>query len=403
MVESFKKVMMMIQIKDKNNCCGCTACASVCPRKCIQMVEDNEGFKYPKVNEEQCITCGLCEKVCPIIRYKQGKQELKGVAVQHREKDVLYHSAAGGAFSAIAAYVIKKNGIVFGAAYNENMVVTHMAAENISDLEKFRSSKYVQSQMEDIFQRVKNELRKGRYVCFSGTPCQVTGLKYFLGQEYEKLITVDLVCKGVGSPAVLREYVKDITLKYNSRVIGINFKRKTYGYHSSTMSVDFENGSKYSKSGITDPMMRSFRANICLRPSCATCKFKGEYRVSDLTIFDCWHYSELTGRVDDDCGHTAVLIHSKLGEQIIQNCSEFLTINTIDPMKAIELDGIMVRNQVVAHKNRRTYFEKLNEEGLDAAIQSTIPIRFIDKVKEASKIVLYKFHLLDVAKKIGNR
>lgn len=349
----------MIQVNRKHDCCGCTACMSVCPKNCIQMAKDCEGFEYPRVDEAQCVGCGLCEKVCPILHNIQENTELKAVAVQHKNKNTLFHSAAGGAFSAIAACTIKRGGIAFGASYDENMVVCHSSAQTVEELAKFRSSKYVQSQLRDTFMRVKHELDSGREVCFSGTPCQIVGLKNYLGKLYHNLIAVDLVCKGVGSPAVLACYVKEMESKYSSRIVGMNFKRKTYGYHSSTMSVDFENGKTYSKGGITDPMMRSFRANICLRPSCSECKFKGERRISDLTIFDCWHYAELTGKADNDGGHTNVLIHSKVGEDVLSRCEEFLDIVEIDPVQAIALDGVMVRNRVVANPLRDKYFQEL--------------------------------------------
>lgn len=393
----------MIQNENKANCCGCTACASVCPKKCIQMVKDSEGFAYPKVDILQCINCGLCEKVCPMKSHETDAFALKAVAVQHKEENTLYHSAAGGAFSAIAACTIAKGGIAFGVAYDEKMVVYHDSAETIDELAKFRSSKYVQSDMRDAFLRVKQALDSGREVCFSGTPCQVAGLKNFLRKPYDNLITVDLVCKGVGSPAVLACYVNDMEATFNSKIVGMNFKRKTYGYHSSTMSVDFENGETYSKGGITDPMMRSFRANICLRQSCANCQFKGEHRSSDLTIFDCWHYKELTGKADNDKGHTAVLIHSTKGQRRIQECEAMLHIEEIDPEKVISLDGIMVRNRMEAHEKRQVFFDVLSRSGLNEAIAATIPISIGDRAKEMSKSLLYKLHLLSLVKRLNRK
>ena len=283
------------------------------------------------------------------------------------------------------------------------MVVHHSSAETLEDMAKFRSSKYVQSDMGDTFLRVKKELDRGREVCFSGTPCQVVGLKKYLRKPYENLFTVDLVCKGVASPTVHACYVQDMEKRLGSKIVGMNFKRKTYGYHSSTMSVDFENGETYSEGGITDPMMRSFRANICLRQSCANCQFKGEHRVSDLTIFDCWHYDELTGKADNDKGHTAVLIHSPKGQSRIHQCETKLQIEKIDPEKAILLDGIMVRNCVKEHEMRHTFFEVLLKSGLNEAIAATIPVSLSDKAKEMSKSLLYKLHLLELVKKLGNR
>lgn len=391
----------MIFVTNKTKCCGCTACAKVCPKRCIIMRQDKEGFRYPYVDTERCINCGLCDKSCPILNKREIKGKLNAVAVQNREKDTLYHSAAGGAFSAIATITIKNGGVVYGAAYDEKMVVRHKSACTIDELNKFRSSKYVQSDLGNVYIDVEKKLQQGKEVCFSGTPCQIVGLKNYLKREYSSLVTVDLVCKGVGSPEVLKQYVELQEKRYKSAVIGMNFKRKTYGYHSSTMAVNFDNGKLYSCGGITDPMMRSFRANICLRPSCSECSFKGRYRVSDLTIFDCWHYSELTGKKDDDKGHTAVLIHSEKGKQRIQQCGGLLTVDEINPDEVIKLDGIMVENCVTNHKKRDVYMSILEKEGLEKAIEKCIPITNIDRYKEASKKFLYRIGLLSLVKSVG--
>ena len=391
----------MIQIETKENCCGCTACYSVFPKQCISMKTDSEGFQYPIVDNAKCVECGACESVCPILQKPKCFQELSAVAVQCKDAETLYNSAAGGAFSAIATVTICNGGVAFGAGYDLSMTVKHMCAETIGELKKFRSSKYVQSDMGDTYRAVKQTLDEGREVCFSGTPCQVAGLKKFLRREYENLITVDLVCKGVASPIVLAQYVENHEFTRKSKVVGMNFKRKTYGYHSSTMSVDFEDGTSYSCGGITDPMMRSFRSNICLRPSCAHCRFKGEHRASDLTIFDCWHFTELSGQPDDEKGHTSVLIHSEKGKKRIDVCRDMLNVFKIDAEQAITLDVVMVRNCVIMHPMRDKFMEDLVDEGLGKAIHMYIPITISDRIKEASKKILYKMGVLSMVKKFG--
>lgn len=391
----------MIQIKSKENCCGCTACYSACPKQCISMKTDEEGFRYPVVDGEECVECGACERVCPILKKPECFQELSAVAVQCKDSETLYHSAAGGAFSAIAAATIRNGGAAFGAAYDPNMTVRHRCVESIDDLKIFRSSKYVQSDMGDSYRIVKQTLDTGREVCFSGTPCQVAGLKKFLKKEYENLVTVDLVCKGVASPMVLAQYIENHETGRKSKVIGMNFKRKTYGYHSSTMALDFEDGTSYSCGGITDPMMRSFRSNICLRPSCAHCQFKGEHRASDLTIFDCWHFSELSGQHDDDRGHTSVLIHSEKGKQRINECKDILEVIKIDARRAIALDGVMVVNCAVMHPMRDEFMAGLAKNGLEKAIQTYIPVTMSDNIKESSKKILYRLGILSTVKRLG--
>lgn len=390
----------MIEITDKRDCCGCSACYNNCPVDAIQMNSDEEGFLYPCVKTQECIQCGRCDLVCPISRNEPKHPEmLKAFVVQHHDENILYPSAAGGAFSAIGERIIDQGGIVYGAGYDEEMTVVHSKANTVSELKKFRSSKYVQSKQGKVYKEIKEELTQGKLVCYSGTPCQVAGLKSFLGKEYNKLFTVDLVCKGVGSPEVLRQYVELMQKKSGSTIVGMNFKRKTYGYHSSTMSVDFADGKTYSRGGITDLMMRSFRANICLRPSCEKCRFKGIDRKSDITIFDCWHYSQLTGKPDDDRGHTAVLVHTSKGLDMMNDPDVRLKVETVSPESVIDLDGVMVCGTVVAHEKRNLFMRDLKMFGLEKAVKNSIPITFKDRILDNSKGILYKLGVLSLVKK----
>lgn len=197
----------MITITKKQDCCGCTACSNVCSKNAIKMVADAEGFLYPKINADLCNNCGLCEKVCPIInKVNETVTKQHGYVVQNKDSKVLKESTSGGAFTAIAEYVIKKGGIVFGAAFDNDFRVIHTSAESVSDLRKFRNSKYVQSDPNDTFRQVRSILKTGRLVCYSGTPCQIEGLKSFLINDYENLITIDVVCHAAPSPLIWEKY-----------------------------------------------------------------------------------------------------------------------------------------------------------------------------------------------------
>ena len=396
----------MISITDKNKCCGCTACYNICPVKCISMEEDTDGFLYPHVNTEKCIHCNKCEQVCPFLNYHEPADSVfSAYTAQYISSDeVLYHSASGGTFTAIAEDILKSDGYVYGAIYDNSCKVVHMSTNDHREIAKFRGSKYVQSELNDIFQDVKSKLDSSFPVCFSGTPCQVAGLKYYLGKNYKNLICVDLCCKGVSSPKVFREYLKIIKKnKAKAHITGINFRRKTFGYHSSTMAVDFEDGKSYTRGGITDLMMRCFRANICLRPSCAKCIIKGRNRLSDLTIFDCWHYEELTGKKDNDKGHTSILVHSQAGQQLIENCRDVMEIDSVDPDSMILLNGDMFEDCIIPSVNREHFFEVFHEKGLQQAVRATIPITVKDRMKDFSKKYLYKLGLLDTVKNIGKK
>ena len=238
----------MIEIKDKKDCVGCTACAEICPKKCIQMKPDEEEFLYPVVDKSRCVECNACNTVCPIQSpVTEEEKPQKAYLVQHCDEKVRLDSSAGGAFTAIATVVLQKGGVVFGAAYDENFHVQHTYVETVDDLKKFRNSKYVQSELGDSFHMVKDFLQNGRWVCFSGTPCQIEGLSKFLRKPYEKLVLVDVVCHGIPSPLVWTKY-----LEYQEQSFpnpdNIRFRDKFYGYKYSTMSI-IQDGKKVYHAG----------------------------------------------------------------------------------------------------------------------------------------------------------
>ena len=201
----------MIEITDKSQCCGCTACASVCPKMCIAMKEDEEGFLYPEADASLCIGCGLCEKVCPVLHQGDARKPLAVYAAKNRDENVRMASSSGGIFSLLAERVIDDGGVVFGARFDDNWEVIHDFAETKEKLVAFRGSKYVQSCMESCFVQAKRFLDGGRKVLFTGTSCQIAGLKNYLRKDYENLLAVDVVCHGVPSPEAWRKYVKEIS------------------------------------------------------------------------------------------------------------------------------------------------------------------------------------------------
>lgn len=309
----------MIEIKNKKNCCGCSACYSICPKNCIEMKADEEGFLYPNVNKDLCINCGLCEKVCPIINKAEEKVfEQEGYLVQNKDGKIRKESTSGGAFSAIAKYILDRKGVVFGVQYDENLNVGHSYVENESDLNLYRNSKYVQSKIGETFKQAKNFLDEDRWVCFSGTACQIEGLKKYLRKDYNKLITVDVVCRAVPSPLLWKKYVEYQKNKYGNDIKNILFRDKSfYGYNHSQISIQLYNGKKIYHNGLeSDPMLRAMFSNICHRPSCYdNCIFKKIYRVSDFTIWDCFVVNSFTKHLDNK-GTTRVLIHTEKGINI---------------------------------------------------------------------------------------
>ncbi len=394
----------MIHIEEKTKCCGCTACASICPKKCISMKPDEEGFLYPEVDESLCVDCGLCEKVCPVIEPAEAVDtSTKAVAVQLIDDKALYESASGGFFTAISEYVIKNDGLVCGASYDEDFNVSHCLVSSMDECKGFRGSKYVQSELGDIFPRIKETLQQDKLVCFSGMPCQVSSLKKYLGQEYEKLITIDLVCAGVPSPKLWRAYLDKQEKIYGSKIKYANFRNKTYGYQCSTLKLEFENGKVYSKSGRIDPMMKFFVSGIAKRPSCYECVFKGVERCSDFTLFDAWHAQELTGRKDNDKGYTSVIIHTSKAENILNKIEDMMVNHSVDLQQAIKLDGVMIDGQPKKHCNREECYTILNDKGIDECIEKYAKVTGKDKILERVKPILYRTGVIRIAKRVKKK
>lgn len=327
----------MIEIKDKKDCCGCWACENACPKHSIAMVEDEEGFRYPKVDIETCVDCHLCEKVCPIVNAKADVDRAqKAFLLQHKDEKVLQESASGGAFTAIASYVIERGGVVFGAAYDKDFQVVHKYVETVEDLKVFRNSKYVQSAVGSAYQQAKDFLKQGRMVCFSGTPCQLEGLQNYLRKPYDNLVTVDVMCHSITSPKVFRMYVEMQKEKYGEDIENIMFRDKLpYGYKYSSMSV-YRGGKQVYKEGVeTDVYLRSFFCDVNVRPSCFDCKFKKQHHLTDFTIWDCFDVRKFSKEMDNDKGVTRILANTDKALTILEDIKTIARIIEIPVGEAV--------------------------------------------------------------------
>ena len=372
-----------INITVKEDCCGCTACYNICPVNAIEMCEDEEGFKYPKVDEKKCIKCGKCKKVCPIInKQKFNNFEQKAYLFQNKNENTRSNSTSGGAYSAIGEYVIKKGGIVYGVAYDENFNIIHTKATTIEELAKFRGSKYVQSSLNDIFKEIKNNLEDNKLICFSGTPCQVAGLKLYLQKEYDNLILVDIMCHSVPSNLIYKKYKNYILDKLNAKKIKeVNFRDKSkYGYKYSMMTVKTDNGS-YSQGIDTDPYLRAFFKDYSVRPSCYKCYFKTQKRVSDLTIWDCFNINEIDKTFDDDKGTTRILVQSQKGYEILNNFDN-VKLKEIELKKAVNKVREMT-NSVKYNSKRNDFFEDANKLSEKELFNKYFPINLKTKINSA--------------------
>lgn len=391
----------MIEITEKKNCCGCTACAAVCPKECISMREDAEGFLYPAVNKTTCINCGACEKVCSILHVKpERKFEQEAYIVQNKDQKVLRESTAGGAFTAIAKYALRHGGVVFGVELSNQLVAHHIYVETEKDLARFRNSKYVQSNVGDTFRQVKSFLNQGKFVCFSGTPCQIEGLKNYLRLDYENLITVDVVCRAVPSPLIFQKYVEYQEKKLADHIKTVRFRDKHYGYKYSTMNVITDkNKGNYHQGVESDPWLRAFFSNICDRPSCHDCHFRKQYRVSDFTIWDCFHAGRFSKELDNDKGATRVLVHSEKGKRIFDEIKEGFSYIQTKP-EYIVAGAKEMKESVAANPRREEFFMDANQ--LDGAqlFQKYFPNTLRVKAEHTVRLVCYQLGIYSAAKKM---
>lgn len=377
----------MIQIQEEKLCCGCHGCAQICPKHCIEMTMDAEGFLYPKVDESLCIQCGLCEQVCPVLNVQPDDLEKSppAFAAINIQDDIRKESSSGGIFTLLARQVISRGGVVFGAAWTEDhRSVHHIAVRTDAELAKLRGSKYLQSTIGNAYVLAEESLREGEYVLFSGTPCQIEGLRQFLSKEYDTLLCVDLVCHGVPAPGVWRRYLAECVEKMQAQATGVTFRDKSTGWKSYCITLSFENGEKLCLPVSEEPYMRAFLSNACLRPSCHDCRFKKRNRESDLTLADFWGIEEVCPQMDDDRGTSLVLIHSPAGAAAMDSIREQLRIEAVDTAAALHQNPSAVVSSGV-HENRKAFLESLDSMSFSAAVKRWLPrkISFKEKLYNA--------------------
>lgn len=325
----------MIQISEKKDCCGCEGCYNVCPIKCISMEYDEEGFRFPSVDKEKCIKCNLCENVCPIINKSTKNVEyIKGYAAMNTNDTARLKSSSGGVFSLLAQEIIDLGGIVVGVSMSPDCkVAQHIIVDSKENLELLLGSKYLQSNVGNSYQKIKNELNDEKIVLFSGTPCQVAALHSYLGKEYENLICIDLICHGVPSPGLWRKNVEYIENKIKAVLKNVNFRCKKE-------QINSEYGILYQnicyKPMDEDLYFRMFMKEYSLRLSCYDCKFKGISRISDITLGDFWGINDFCPDMDDGKGVSLVVIQSTKGEELFNRIKHHLKIKKVNIEKVFE-------------------------------------------------------------------
>lgn len=409
-------VQDIIAEKGNQNCCGCSACLQRCPKHCIKLVEDQEGFLYPQVDEEACIKCGLCEKVCPILNQADKLPVQEVLAVKNSNDEERMNSSSGGVFLPLAREVIGKGGVVFGAVYDESWEVHHVYAEKIEDVYPMMGSKYLQSRIENTYKEAESFLKQGREVMFVGSPCQIAGLRSFLrNRDYSNLLAVDFLCHGVPSPGVWRQYLAETfggdvsmsksrrkaaagkntvllsSLNATSPIGDIKFRDKTEsGWKKFRFVVLKKSALKADKNSVLssyvhyeNAYMLGFLSDIYLRPSCYACKCKNGVSHSDLTIGDYWAARVIDQDFDDDKGLGLVLVNTPKGKAYFDRLNMIVRPSTLE--KARLCNGGF-NEHTTPHPKRAKFFKligngKTIEQAVNVCLNKSATAIFLYKVK----------------------
>lgn len=371
----------MIHIVNKSDCCGCAACVQCCTKQCIQMQNDHEGFCYPVVDQEKCVSCGLCDKVCPIINSSISQAPQKVYAAINQDEPTRLNSSSGGIFTLLAKQTINAGGVVFGAKYDNNWQVIFDYAETLEELTSLQGSKYVQAQIGTSYRQAEGFLKQGRKVMFSGTPCQISGLKHFLRKDYENLFTVDIVCHGIPSPKVWNRYLTELNYRLkrqspfksspqsseSSPISAVSFRDKTSGWKKYAFvvygSFKEEDSKETSKSILyfsphrKETFIRAFRSNMILRPSCYSCPFKDKRSGADISIGDFWGIGKISPEMDDDKGTSVIIVWSEKGLHSLPYDRMLYNEYTFEDA---ERHNAGLKNTCIPHPRREEFFAQLD-------------------------------------------
>ena len=376
----------MEEIVDKKLCTGCTACMNNCPKGAISFKEGKDGFKYPVIDQDKCIDCGLCKRTCPVLNTKENESINKCYVGYNKDSNERLNASSGSVFSLIANYILDNNGIVVGAAFDDNNHLKHIAVEKKEDLNPLRKSKYLQSDLDNIFKYIKEQI-KTKKVLFVGTPCQVAGIKAFI-KKSDNLITIDLFCHGAPSPKLFEKYVKELEKINNDKLINYDFRDSSTGWDTYSNRATFKN-----REVVTDrkknEYMKLFLSDIALRESCFNCNFKLGNKYSDITLGDFWgiknHYPEMYNKE----GVSAIIINTELGKEIFNNIKDNIEY------KECELDKIISGNPSLIHSSKRPekrdiFFDELEETSIEILTKKyekkvSLKRKIINKIKRIIK------------------
>lgn len=336
----------MIQISKASDCCGCGACIQACPVGCISFVADKEGFLTPKVNEDECVQCGKCNRVC-----QMGNTQLEQIpdnvyAAQNINDEIRTHSSSGGIFYLIAEYVINHNGVVFGARFNEKWGVEHAYSETLQGIAEFMQAKYVQSDTSRVYKNVLHFLTQGRVVLFSGTPCQIAGLRRFLRKDYDLLICVDLACHGVPSPKVWHEYLNSVAK--GGKIMSVSFRDKSTTWQGYSLRIATDRGIIKQHHEL-NPYLQLFQQGIIERQSCEQCPARGGRSNSDITLADFWGMDQILPQYNDNKGTSVLIVRSTKGREIVEALRKKMFLEEVSYTDVVKHNPALVYNRSFHH------------------------------------------------------
>ena len=380
----------MITIKDKSLCAGCSACANICPKKCIEMVADERGFLYPSIKESECVQCGLCNKICPFLKPKDVQEDKNAYAAYYKDESVRGVSSSGGLFGCLAEEILNENGIVFGAAFADDFKsIKHIGIERKEDLPKLYGSKYLQSVIGDSYKSAENYLKADRLVLFVGTSCQISGLKAYLRKDYDNLLTVDVICHGTPSPLIWRDYVTEKEQKHGSKIVGANFRNKRFGWSKYALLLSFADGSEYCELGSKDEYIRGFLMDLYLRESCYKCKCKGEHVLSDISLGDFWGIEGVLPNFSDNKGASAVILNTEKGKTFFEKIKSRLVIEKVTYSDILKGNPSLANCTAKPDKSEK-FWKLYHKQGLFKAYKVCLKDTFIRKCYRFARMVCRK-------------
>lgn len=367
----------MIISSKKEKCCGCGACAQICPVACIDMKSDAEGFLYPTVDEDRCINCGACKEICPVDKKADGSLAVRkmphAIGGWHKDPAIRQDSSSGGMFTLLAEAILAEGGTVYGCALDEKQRAVHIRIDDKNELYKLRGSKYTQSIIGDSYKQVKKDIDCGRKVLFVGTPCQTAGLHSYIREEgCNRLYTADFICHGVPSPKVFEDYIRSEEEKHGCRIVSFRFRNKDHGWSQTGLQMgtraDFEDGRHIRKyPAFMDPYMNAFLEDVCLRPSCYECSFKSLSKdYADFTIADFWGVDKIDKDLNDRKGTSLLLIHTEKGQALWEKNNNGFFFKKVDPEAATRRNRPLTHS-AVKNPRRDDFFRDYNEKGYDYA------------------------------------